>query len=132
MACAKYVPMIFDIVTELIIKYVLSYLAKTNDYPYFVKIAIFHHKGIVAIIVILAILAGAGFLYSNAAKVKAYNQFAELYNTMAEGARKAETANILIIDVWKNSIWKTADDMKMRALLMTSLKYTLYRLKRKR
>ena len=67
-------------------------------------------KGIIAIIIILAILAGAGFLYSNAAKVKAYNQFAELYNTMAEGARKAETANILIIDVWKNSIWKTADD----------------------
>ena len=68
------------------------------------------HKGIIAIIIILAILAGAGFLYSNAAKVKAYNQFAELYNTMAEGAIKAETANLLIIDVWKNSIWKIADD----------------------
>ncbi len=68
------------------------------------------HKGIIVIIIILVILAGTGYLYSNVAKVKAYNQFAELYNTMAEGARKAETANILIIDVWKNSIWETADD----------------------
>ena len=68
------------------------------------------HKGIIAIIIILAILAGSGILYSNTVKVKAYNQFTELYNTMAEGARKAETANILIIDVWENSIRKTADD----------------------
>lgn len=66
-------------------------------------------KGIAAIIIVLALLAGAGFLYSNAAKVNTYNQFANLYNTMAEGASKAETANILILDVWKNSIWKIDD-----------------------
>ena len=67
------------------------------------------HKGIVAIIIVLVILAGAAFLYSNVATVNTYNKFAELYNTMAEGAGKAETANILITDVWRNSIFQTAD-----------------------
>ena len=38
------------------------------------------HQGIVEVIILLAILAGAGFLYSNAAKVKTYNQLTELYN----------------------------------------------------
>lgn len=68
------------------------------------------HKGIIAAIIILALLAGAWFLYSNEVTTNTYNQFVDLYNTMAEGARKAETANILILDVWKNSIWKTADE----------------------
>ena len=67
------------------------------------------HKGIVAIIIVLVLLAGAAFLYSNVASVNTYNKFAELYNTMAEGAGKAETANILITDVWRNSIFQTAD-----------------------
>lgn len=68
------------------------------------------HKVIIAAIIVIALLAGAGFLYSNAATANTYNQFVDLYNTMAEGAVKAETANILILDVWKNSIWKIADD----------------------
>ena len=38
------------------------------------------HQGIVEVIILLAILAGAGFLYSNAAKVKINIQIAELYN----------------------------------------------------
>ena len=67
------------------------------------------HKGIFVIIIVLVILAGAAFLYSNVATVNTYNKFAELYNTMAEGAGKAETANILITDVWRNSIFQTAD-----------------------
>ena len=67
------------------------------------------HKGIVAIIIVLVLFIGATFLYTNAAKSNTYNQFVDLYNTMAEGAGKAETANILIIDVWKNCIWNTED-----------------------
>lgn len=69
-------------------------------------------KGIGAVIIILlfTLLAGAVcFLYSIGAKANTYNQFADLYNVMLEGATKAEDANILIIDVWRNSIWKTSD-----------------------
>lgn len=68
------------------------------------------HRGIIAAIIILALLAGAWFLYSNEVRTSTYNQFVDLYNTMAKGAQKAETANILILDVWKNSIWKTSDE----------------------
>lgn len=68
------------------------------------------HKGIVATIIVLALLAGAWLLYSNAATANTNNKFADLYNTMARGAWKAETASILIADVWKNSIFKTADE----------------------
>ena len=67
-------------------------------------------KGIVIAIIVLTLLGGAWLLYSNGVKVNTYNQFVDLYNTMAEGAQKAETANILILDVWKNSIWKTSDE----------------------
>lgn len=68
------------------------------------------HKGIIAVILVLILLVGAGFLYSNVTTANTYNRFIGLHNTMAEGAVKAETANILILDVWKNSIWKTADE----------------------
>ena len=68
------------------------------------------HKGIVVIIILLILIAGAWFLYSNASSVNTYNQFVDLYNTIADGARKAETANILITDVWKNSIFQTSDE----------------------
>ncbi len=70
------------------------------------------HKGMIALIIVLALVAllvAAWFLYANMAKVNTYNQFAELYNKMAEGAAKAETANILIMDVWQNSIFNTDD-----------------------
>ena len=68
------------------------------------------HKGIVVLIILLILIAGAWFLYSNASSVNTYNQFVDLYNTIADGARKAETANILITDVWKNSIFQTSDE----------------------
>ena len=70
-----------------------------------------NHVGIAVLLIILAILVAAGAFYvaNDTAKNKTYNQFAELYNTMAKGAVKAETANILIIDVWRNSIIKTED-----------------------
>lgn len=67
-------------------------------------------KGIVAVIILLVVFAGALFLYSGASKINTYNQFVDLYNTMIEGTWKAESANILICKVWKNSIFKTADE----------------------
>ena len=39
----------------------------------------------------------------------AYNSLLPSRDGMAEGAGKAETANILITDVWRNSIFQTAD-----------------------
>lgn len=66
---------------------------------------------IIAIILIIA-LAACGYLwYSHDQEVKTYNQFAELYNTMFDGAVKAETATGLIHDVWSNCIFDTKDSV---------------------
>lgn len=67
-------------------------------------------KVIISAIIIIALFAVAWLVYSENAKIDTYNKFAELYNAMCEGASKAETANILIIDVWRNSIFKTDDE----------------------
>ena len=54
------------------------------------------HKGIITVIIVLALLAGAWFLHSsNVTKVNTYNKFVDLYNTMAQGTAEAENANIL-------------------------------------
>lgn len=67
-------------------------------------------KGIISVIIIIALIAGAWLLYSENAKIDTYNKFVYLYNIMTDGAEKAETANVLIVDVWRNNIYKTRDD----------------------
>ena len=53
------------------------------------------HKGIIAVILVLILLVGAGFLYSNVTTANTYNRFIGLHNTMAEGAVKAEPLTFL-------------------------------------
>ncbi|MBR6475498.1 MAG: hypothetical protein IKS98_08610 [Lachnospiraceae bacterium] len=71
-----------------------------------------HQKRIVVVTIILATLVifiAGGFLFFNVRRIKTYNQFVELYNTMSEGTIKAESADILICNVWRNNIWEKAD-----------------------
>lgn len=81
--------------------------------PYAVQVPVKkRHTGVivaVAVILVIAFVAAGIFLYSKALEARAYNQFMELYDTMVEGGEKAEDANLLILNVWRNSIYKTSD-----------------------
>ena len=59
---------------------------------------------------VILILFGTWFFYSDSVRVNTYNQFVNLYNTMSNCSVKAEQANVLTINVWKNSIFKTVDE----------------------
>lgn len=66
-------------------------------------------KRIIAVIVAAVLVISGVILYVNVMRVNTYNNFANLYNTMSEGVVKAEKADMLLIDVWRNSIWKTSN-----------------------
>ncbi len=66
--------------------------------------------GWVIAIILIAIVCGIGYyFYSDSVRTDTYNKFVNLYNTMVQGAARAEEANNLIHDVWANCIWQKED-----------------------